>query len=493
MLIVYSAGVVMVIEYFLEWVQTAPVSKRVDAAGALVRAYLRNDVSSEEREDIEAAITTLTEDAAPSVRYEIAQSFGAHASAPRHIISVLANDSLDISILVLSQSPVFHDAELAGFAVNGASKQQIAVACRPWVSEKLANSICEGACRDAAYAILVNPAANLVVPHLHQLANRFGADTEIRNLLNDRDDLSAQSRLLLIEKLGASLGGLATKFAWLLPERSEQVIAESCDRASIIFAARSTEDDVRQIVRDRISENRLTVAYLLRAVCMGNITLAAHAFSELSGVNFARVETVLTKNRQSAFRAIYDRAGLPGSAFDVFQTAITTWRELLESRSAINQSRLPFLVTKEVLASCSIGQGDVVDELLVLLRKLSAEAARESAKSKAVEIANREVADEVLETEAIAIDDVSEGEVPLELIEEEFQETLDRELEEMEALLLEEADEVDFPTEQALSHSTLTTADVGYLGNLNDDHLHEMYADIYDMPGAEGVSLAEAA
>ena len=405
----------MVIEYLLEWVHSAPVSKRVEAVRALVRTFVHQNVTDEDREEIEAAITTLTDDAAPTVRYEIAKSFGAHPSAPRHIISALANDSLEISTLVLSQSPVFHDAELVVFAEKGTEKQQISVACRPWVSAKLASDICALSCRDAAYALLMNPVVKLIKGDLHQLANRFGSDANIRNILIENPDLPANTRLLLIEKLSNSLGELAHKKAWLSKEKAGQVVSEAYDKVSILLAATSKDTDVRALVKLRIQENRLTPAYLLRAVCMGNINLVAHALSELSGVGFGRVETVLAKNRQSAMCAIYDRAGLPTSAFQIFLTAISTWRELLRSKNPPSSARLPYLVTKQVLAVSAISDTEIVDELLVLLRKLSAEAAREGAKSKAYEIVNRDQAQ--AEAEVALENENEEKSAPVEIVE----------------------------------------------------------------------------
>ena len=58
----------MVIEYFLEWISTAPLQKRVEAAGAMVRAYLNDDIDEEERDDVEAAITVLTKSVHPRGR-----------------------------------------------------------------------------------------------------------------------------------------------------------------------------------------------------------------------------------------------------------------------------------------------------------------------------------------------------------------------------------------------------------------------------------------
>ena len=379
----------MVIEYFLDWVQTASVEKRMAGATAIAKACTRAGVDSEERDEIEAALTVLLDDNAPSVRLAIAATLGAHSTAPRHIVNALANDNADISAVILSQSSVFHDAELINFVRKGTEKNQVAISCRPWLSAEVVTAICEFGCRDAVLGVLMNDAANLTPSDLHQIANRHGIDAEIRSILTSREDLSAETRHLLLGKLGEALGGFVKNKAWMPEQRLNQAIGEAFDRASIIFAAKTSDEDVHSVVRNLIAQERLTVSFLVRAICMGNITLVACAFSELSGVRFSRVEAILANNRQSALKAVYDRAGLPKSAFIVFCTAIKTWREVLTSKSQMDQARLPFVVTRETLSAYLSGNEGVVDELLVLLRKLVAETARESSKAKAQEITER--------------------------------------------------------------------------------------------------------
>ncbi|MEM9279645.1 MAG: DUF2336 domain-containing protein [Pseudomonadota bacterium] len=381
----------MVIEYFMEWVQTAPVGKRIDAAAALARACTKKGIEPEERDEIEAALTVLLEDNAPAVRLAIAEAFGAFASAPRHVITTLANDNPDISVIVLSQSPVFHDAELINLVRRGSEENQIAISCRPWLSEDVVSAICHYGCRDATLGLLMNSAARFNQNDLHFIAQRHGTETDIRLILTDRDDIAVETRHVLLGKLGEALGGLVKKKAWLPEDRINTAIGEAFDKASIIFAAKTKDEDVTTVVRNLMQQNRLTVSFLVRAICMGNITLVASAFSELSGVRFSRVEAILTNNRESAFKAVYDRAGLPKSAFIVFQTALATWRRLLTSGSKLNQARLPFIVTREVLEAYAGKSDSLVDELLVLLRKLSAETARESSRAKAQEITERKI------------------------------------------------------------------------------------------------------
>lgn len=392
----------MVIEYFLEWVETASVAKRTEAASALVRAYLRDDISSDEAEDVEAVLTTLLEDPAPGVRQAIAQAFGARKKAPRHIISALAEDSADVAIIALSQSPVLHDTELAELIRTSETDKQIAIACRPWISLPLANKIASHADKEACTALLMNPVTHFTEENLHVIAERFGEVTEIRCLLLERDDLAAETKLLLINKLGSALGNLVSNKGWLNQARAEKVVNEACDKASINFVANASSSDVRHLVSSMILGGQITVNYLLRAVCMGNISLVAHAISELSGIRIARVEAILTQNHKSAFKALYDRAGLPENAFMIFQAAISSWRRVLAEDAEINPARLSYLVTREVLENYH-GQKDVVvDELVLQLRKLSAEMARESSRVKAIEIANR----------------VAEAEIVVELIDD---------------------------------------------------------------------------
>ena len=379
----------MIVEYFLEWVESAPVSKRIAATDALVRAWLHSPLNEEERDETEAAITTLLEDPAPGVRLALAEGFGAWKTAPRHVMTTLARDNIDISAVVLSRSPVFFDTELIDMVATGRVEQQIAIACRPWVSPALVAAICEVSHPDACLGLLMNPVVQFSNRDLHRLAERHGTITDIRTTLLERPDLSPEIRILLINKLGEALNQFVSKRSWMSSDRADRVIKESCDKASIAFAANAADGDVDRVVKSLIAAGSMTAAFLLRAICMGNITLAAKAFSELSGVRFERVETILTHDRRSAFKAVYDRAGLPNSAFGVFYCAISTWRRLLSSGSPINQSRLPFLVTREVLQSYTGEQDAVMDELLILLRKLAAETARESARSKAAEIVNR--------------------------------------------------------------------------------------------------------
>ena len=376
----------MIVERFLEWVEQAPASQRAEATSALARAYLISPLEDEERESAEAAMTLLLDDASPEVRLSLAESLANSDRAPRHVVLALANDIPEIATTILSRSPMFLDAELVDLMATGTVEQQIAIACRCTLSPALIGAISEVGVQEACLGLLMNPSARCTARILHRIGERHGEDAEVRNIMLDRSDLPSETRMLLFEKLGSSLKSFVTGRGWISEKRAGETVRDACDKATITHAASAEDDDVERMVANLIADGKVTASFLLRSICMGNITFFSRAVAQLSGMPPSRVDAILVQDRQSAFKAVYAKAGLPERAFGVFQTAISTWRRLLSSGSAINQSRLPFLVTKEVLETYGAGSNPAVDDLLVLLRKLGAETARQSARARVSEM-----------------------------------------------------------------------------------------------------------
>ena len=100
----------MIIERFLTWFDTAPQAEKAAATSALARAYLLSPMEEEEAGLAEAAMTVVLDDDCAEVRMALADALADSEQAPRHIIMALAADSVAISSLVLSRSPLLLDA-----------------------------------------------------------------------------------------------------------------------------------------------------------------------------------------------------------------------------------------------------------------------------------------------------------------------------------------------------------------------------------------------
>ena len=205
----------MIIEHFLSWMHCAPVPKRAQAVSALARAYLHSEMTYEERVTAESAMTVLLEDVSTTVRFALADALASSPNAPRHIIMGLATDSAEIATMVLSRSPVFNDGELVDLVASGTVEQQIAIACRSKISSSLCGAISEVGVVEACIGLLMNPAARYSNRIIYRIAQRHGTTPQIRTMLLEKEDLDADVRLMLIEKLGNELAGFVITKNWL--------------------------------------------------------------------------------------------------------------------------------------------------------------------------------------------------------------------------------------------------------------------------------------
>ena len=102
----------MVVQKYLQWAPTASPSQLAEAAGALARAFLYDDLPEPEREEARLTLTGLLDDSLPLVRLALAESFASAANVPHYMVLTLAIDSSDVAAIVLARSPLLSDAEL---------------------------------------------------------------------------------------------------------------------------------------------------------------------------------------------------------------------------------------------------------------------------------------------------------------------------------------------------------------------------------------------
>ena len=405
----------MIIEHFLSWMQTAPVPKRAQAVSALARAYLYSQMSYEERITAESALTLLLEDPSSTVRFALADAIASSKNAPRHIVMGLATDTTEIATIVLSRSPVFTTGELVDLVASGTVEQQIAIACRGLINTALCGAIAEVGVVEACLGLLMNKAARYSRRIIQRIVERHGNNVEVRKILLKDESLDAEIRNKLLEKLGDNLSSFVSQKNWIPKPRIQKSVRDTLDRSSILFASKSDDKQVVALVESLIDSDRLTTGYLLRAICMGNITLFCKAMSRLTAVPADRIESMVSQDGHSAFRAAFVKSGMPIEAFEVFSTALNVWQGLLMEPEWTSRARMPYLVTSQLVSNYQEKQSDVVDELLVLLRRISYDLARDEAKTHVQALAAKRESERVEKTLA------DREKMPLKVISQEQQ------------------------------------------------------------------------
>jgi uncharacterized protein (DUF2336 family) len=370
----------MIVRQFLQWVRSAPPGDRADATSALARAYLHSDLSPDDLAAAEGAMIMLLDDPSPLVRCALAEVFASSQKAPPVIVDALAADQPQISVPILSRSPLLLEADLIDLVATGRPQAQAAIASRAMLPRSLAAAIAEVGAAEACLALLENLDADIAPFSIDRIVERFGHLAPIRENLLARDDLPMATRQALLSKLSQTLAGFVTARHWLGSEHAQHAAKDACERATVALAAETPYDELAELVHHLRQSGQLTAGMILRGLLSGNVVLFEEALTELSGMPLDRVTGYIHDKNLSGFHALYRKAGLPDAAYPAFREAIAAMREGVLLGGQGSAARLKRGMVERVLGGCSAEPGGDIDSLLALLRRFSVEAAREEAR-----------------------------------------------------------------------------------------------------------------
>jgi uncharacterized protein (DUF2336 family) len=370
----------MIVRQFLFWLRNAPAGERAEATAALARAYLYSDLSDDDLAAAEGAMTMLLDDPSPLVRAALADVLAASAYSPASVIYALAADQSEISASVLERSPLLLDADLVDAVATQGTAAQCAIARRAMVPPSVAAAIAEVGAAEACLELLENPGTDIAPFSIDRIVQRFGHLAPIREVLLAGEGLAAATRQALVAKLSETLADFVVARDWLKEDRARRVVKEACEKATVVLAAGTPDEEVRPLIRHLRESGQLTAGLILRALLSGNLTMFEESLADLSGMPLSRVTRLVHDHGGAGLRAVYEKAGLPASAYPAFREAIATMHEDGFLGDPSGSARLKRRMIERVLTRCSAVSPDEIEPLMTLLRRFATEAAREEAR-----------------------------------------------------------------------------------------------------------------
>jgi uncharacterized protein (DUF2336 family) len=366
----------MIVHRFFAFMRTAPAEARAAATGSLAQAYLCDQLDPAERPDAVTAMMLALDDEEPLVRYALAVALAQHPDAPRTVIVALAADQSDIAAIVLAGSPVINEAELIHHAVMGNLAVQVAIADRLDLAAPVAAALAEIGDLGALVALARNASACIPEFAMKRMLDRCGENTMLRQALAARQDLSLPIRQAIIAACAKGAEKINT------PQGQQTGMAEdAAERATVALAAGASPQELTQLARHLRCSGQLTSRLVLRAFIVGQVAFSSAMLVELSGLSASRVEALLQDGRGAGFAALYRKARLPQSLLGVFVQTIESRREILRAQPETAGARLARLIVGRVLERCQTLVQPGFESLLVMLRQLETEAAREDARN----------------------------------------------------------------------------------------------------------------
>lgn len=378
----------MVVAQFLKWIDTAKVSERAAAAAALARAYLRADVSFEDRCAAEAALTLLLDDPSWKVRYAIAEALSLSHRAPPQVIAALAADQPNVAEIVLARSPVLSDTDLIDRIAGGDSKVQAAIAMRSKLSMAVSAAIAEVGTADACRQLLSNDGAEIAGLSYRRLAERHGDDGAVREAMLDNPALPSDCRHTLLMKVGEALKDSPFVVALMGAARAGRITREACLKASMTLVDGTSPAEQGALVEHLRIRGDLTPGFILRAVALGKIDFFGVALVSLTGQTSQRVRSLLAAGRDGAISALFRAASLPRNMDAVLLTALAVWREVANGKRVAGAQEVTWLMLKAIDAAPGQAGPRIEDrELAALLKSIHLDELRANARGHALAIA----------------------------------------------------------------------------------------------------------
>ncbi|MEX3009115.1 DUF2336 domain-containing protein [Hoeflea sp. TYP-13] len=374
----------MIVRKFIQWSETAGARDRARAANALARAFALSELSIDETRAAEAAMALLLDDPSPMVRQALAEALATSDKAPRAVIHGLARDQLDVAGIVVCCSPILKDQDLVDLAADGRPGIQRAIAMRHELRPAVCAALAEVAGLVPVSEMLDNFSACIAKVTLRRITERFGNEPDIRARLLERSDLPCDVRHALIVKVGDALAGSQFVAGIVGRSRIQRITRDACQTATLHLAGNIGGDEIPALVEHLRIAGKLTPAFLMHTLCIGNIDFFAAAIGSVAGVHDNRVRGILVDGRRNAIHALYTSGGIESAVGEVFVTATLLWRDATRSQTSPNALRITEALIEHYAYA---GDGSPIAELLTLVERMNLDFRRQAAKDYAVSIA----------------------------------------------------------------------------------------------------------
>ncbi|MCR9134693.1 MAG: DUF2336 domain-containing protein [Alphaproteobacteria bacterium] len=376
----------MIVKKFLQWSENAGARERAKAANALARAFICSDLTNEDRRAAEAAMALLLDDPSPMVRLGLAEALATSDRAPRAVIHGLVQDQLEVAGLIACCSPVLGDSDLVDLVADSPAGVRRAIAMRSDLTPAVCAALAEVGGQLAVKEMLDNGSARIAGVTLRRIMELFGEEAAIRARLLDRTDLPCDVRQALIDEVGKALAGSALVANLVGRNRVRKVTADACQAATLQLAGSIRGDEMPALVEHLRLDGKLTPAFLMHTLCVGNIDFFAAAISSVSGVAQERVRGLLVDGKRNAIQALYRSGGIDAVTCDVFVSATLLWRRATQA----NTTPSALKITEELMDryGSDVDNGGTA-ELLALVEKLNLNFRRQAAKDYAVSMTRR--------------------------------------------------------------------------------------------------------
>jgi uncharacterized protein (DUF2336 family) len=349
--------------------------ERAAVAHRLCRHIGQIELDGEDREKAEEILRVMAADAAELVRRALAVTLRASPLIPRDVALKLANDLDSIALPILSFSPSFTDQDLSEIVRIGGPIRQVAIASRPFVSERVSMTLVEHGVERAVQAVCANDNAEFAERTLQTVIERFAKSEAVLAAVAYRRALPLSVTERLIVMVSDQLREHLINHQALKPETALQIALDTRERATVDLVDQAGRaPDIKGFVQHLNHAGRLSPSLLLRGLANGHMTFFEWAVAELAGVPHHRTWLMIHDAGPLGLKAIYERAGLPARLFGAFRAGVDTFHAMEQDSGPRAGDRFQERMLERFLTQPKAASRDDMDYLLEKLDRVKSHA-----------------------------------------------------------------------------------------------------------------------
>lgn len=163
------------------------------------------ELSFSEKEIIADILVELTRQAEKDLRQVLAHTLARNEDVPLRLVLQLANDDIDVAEIILRESPVLADIDLAYIIKSKPAEYWRAIAKRHEMSEMIAHMLVQTGDMDTAVSLVRNEHAHLSKATVKLLAEMARESQRLARPLLRREEISTEIAVSLYKYVGERL------------------------------------------------------------------------------------------------------------------------------------------------------------------------------------------------------------------------------------------------------------------------------------------------
>jgi uncharacterized protein (DUF2336 family) len=294
-------------------------------------------LSARERELMRDILRRLSHDIEMSIRVKLAENLSRRTAAPRELVLMLANETIEVAYPILMESRVLQDLDLIEVVRQQTFRHQLAVAMRKDIGEDVSQALVDTQNPDVIVALLNNHSARLPAGLVDELVDASKQVERYQNPLLRRPDLPAPLAQRMYAWVSAALRQHILQHFAIDEDDLDDTVAETMVEVSSAEIQAEPDQGPQRLVDKLFDAGELTTGFLIKALHQSEVTLFELGLAKLCGLRPVLMRRIVYEPGGEALAIACRAIGLDRA---VFQTVYKLTRQARGSESAVPEAEL---------------------------------------------------------------------------------------------------------------------------------------------------------